>query len=238
MRRLPQAQSRRGFTLIELLVVIAIIAILAAILFPVFARAREKARQTACLSNCKQIALAWVMYMGDYDEGTPHGCGPREGCQAACPNDHWPCFVCALHPYINNWQIWQCPTHSAGVPATPPGWNAWALAQGWPNPIACSYGQNAGLGYVGAGWATWVNKATQDPSKLVAVGECEIYVTTNGGYIWGGGGLFCQPPEVCYARAAAGFHNGGLNIAFADGHAKWMKPEELYFNREYWGEFQ
>src|SRR5256712_9786426 len=60
-------RSSRAFTLIELLVVIAIIAILAAILFPVFARAREKARQTACLSNCKQIALAFQMYQQDYD---------------------------------------------------------------------------------------------------------------------------------------------------------------------------
>ncbi len=60
--------TRKGFTLIELLVVIAIIAILAAILFPVFARAREKARQTSCLSNMKQIALAITMYASDYDE--------------------------------------------------------------------------------------------------------------------------------------------------------------------------
>ena len=62
---------RRGFTLIELLVVIAIIAILAAILFPVFARAREKARQTSCLSNVKELALALLMYSQDYDETIP-----------------------------------------------------------------------------------------------------------------------------------------------------------------------
>jgi len=63
-----RSTNRRGFTLIELLVVIAIIAILAAILFPVFARAREKARQTSCLSNEKQIGLSWIMYADDYDE--------------------------------------------------------------------------------------------------------------------------------------------------------------------------
>jgi prepilin-type N-terminal cleavage/methylation domain-containing protein len=67
---------KRGFTLIELLVVIAIIAILAAILFPVFAKAREKARQTSCLSNCKQIALACLQYAQDYDETlAPEGYG-------------------------------------------------------------------------------------------------------------------------------------------------------------------
>src|SRR5437588_7739 len=65
------AKATRGFTLIELLVVIAIIAILAAILFPVFARARENARRTACISNVKQIGLAWMMYVQDYDETFP-----------------------------------------------------------------------------------------------------------------------------------------------------------------------
>ena len=64
-------RSRRGFTLIELLVVIAIIAILAAILFPVFAQARDKARMATCLSNCKQIGLATMMYAQDYDERLP-----------------------------------------------------------------------------------------------------------------------------------------------------------------------
>ncbi|MCD6351947.1 MAG: prepilin-type N-terminal cleavage/methylation domain-containing protein, partial [Armatimonadetes bacterium] len=65
---------RRGFTLIELLVVIGIIAILAAILFPVFARAREKARQASCLSNLKQLALGFLMYIQDYDERLPRYC--------------------------------------------------------------------------------------------------------------------------------------------------------------------
>src|SRR5215213_8508984 len=65
--------NRRGFTLIELLVVIAIIAILAAILFPVFAQAREKARQSSCLSNCKQICLATMQYVDDFDETFPKG---------------------------------------------------------------------------------------------------------------------------------------------------------------------
>ena len=69
--------SRYGFTLIELLVVIAIIAILAAILFPVFAQAREKARQASCLSNCKQLGLASNMYVQDYDETFPYNLGPR-----------------------------------------------------------------------------------------------------------------------------------------------------------------
>src|SRR5580658_1927210 len=122
-------KHRTGFTLIELLVVIAIIAILAAILFPVFAQAREKARQTTCTSNVKQIGLAWLMYVQDYDESFP----PTNSVQNA--NSGWvnsptftgkyPCKPCRPHlqsnpsvtydptiyaePYIKNYDIFKCP---------------------------------------------------------------------------------------------------------------------------------
>ena len=100
---------KSGFTLIELLVVIAIIAILAAILFPVFAKAREKARQTSCLSNLKQLALATLMYAQDYDEKFPQTNFWYQ--YVANPADfpggtHWPC----IQPYIKNMQILACPS--------------------------------------------------------------------------------------------------------------------------------
>ena len=95
---------RRGFTLIELLVVIAIIAILAAILFPVFARAREKARQTSCLSNVKQIGLAGLMYAQDYDERNVFGSGYR----STNPDElNW---QYRLEPYMKNWDMLFCPS--------------------------------------------------------------------------------------------------------------------------------
>ena len=100
------ACTRRGFTLIELLVVIAIIAILAAILFPVFARAREKARQTSCLSGLKQIALATIMYAQDYDELLP----PillQAGEDLYAVNE-------TISPYVRNDQLWICPTDRVG----------------------------------------------------------------------------------------------------------------------------
>jgi prepilin-type N-terminal cleavage/methylation domain-containing protein/prepilin-type processing-associated H-X9-DG protein len=108
---------RRGFTLIELLVVIAIIAILAAILFPVFAKAREKARQTSCVSNQKQIALAVLMYTQDYDEMlVTHG----SRCSGLPDHVNDVCEFYKILPYVKNSQIFACP--SAGTEADY-GWN-------------------------------------------------------------------------------------------------------------------
>src|SRR5258706_7320512 len=95
--------SRRAFTLIELLVVIAIIAILAAILFPVFAQAREKARATSCLSNLKQSGLAYAMYTQDYDETTPLQ-------KSNDPNGGY--WYNLIQPYVKNWGLMLCPDRS------------------------------------------------------------------------------------------------------------------------------
>jgi len=105
-------QARRtGFTLIELLVVIAIIAILAAILFPVFAQAREKARAISCLSNSKQIGLGLYMYVEDYDELMPSAfaaVAAINGGDPGCPID----FESQIQPYVKNEQLYKCPSDS------------------------------------------------------------------------------------------------------------------------------
>ena len=102
-------RHRRAFTLIELLVVIAIIAILAAILFPVFAQTREKARAVTCTSNLKQIGLALAMYRQDYDETNVN-----EWPWAGQYNwDHT--FHEILHPYVKNKQVFSCPSQQAGI---------------------------------------------------------------------------------------------------------------------------
>ena len=99
---------RRGFTLIELLVVIAIIAILAAILFPVFAKAREKARQSSCLSNIKQLGLAELQYAQDYDE-----CFSPLGYNNSNPADWGQMgWAVRIEPYAKNVQIFKCPSQS------------------------------------------------------------------------------------------------------------------------------
>jgi prepilin-type N-terminal cleavage/methylation domain-containing protein len=127
MRRNPRA----GFTLIELLVVIAVIAILAAILFPVFAHVRGKARQATCLSNEKQIAMGWLMYIQDYDETLPfvlnHGANDRNN-SGYGDGGKWPAvpgvtgqeprfqLVTLVMPYVKNQAVWYCP--SVGPNAT------------------------------------------------------------------------------------------------------------------------
>lgn len=100
--------KRSGFTLIELLVVIAIIAILAAILFPVFAQARESARQTTCVSNDNQVSKAVLMYLQDYDETFPiQNYRPCTAANCNWPNQSWPMLV---QPYTKNWQTFRCPS--------------------------------------------------------------------------------------------------------------------------------
>src|SRR4051812_39870731 len=105
--------KRRGFTLIELLVVIAIIAILASILFPVFAQAREAARKTSCASNVRQLGTAFLMYVQDYDETFPQVTYSGEAGHTNPDNFgvfRWPWLVL---PYIKNMEIYRCPSQSA-----------------------------------------------------------------------------------------------------------------------------
>ncbi|MGD9497689.1 MAG: DUF1559 domain-containing protein, partial [Armatimonadota bacterium] len=136
--------SRRGFTLIELLVVIAIIAILAAILFPVFARAREKARQASCTSNLKQIGTAMMMYTQDYDEVLPDCLMGRD------TNDptRYFAWTAVIMPYVKNNQLFECP--SAWWATSNMG--SYGTIQGGYGGMREVIGYAGGIGYIAADW--------------------------------------------------------------------------------------
>src|SRR5690349_569267 len=111
-------RCRRGFTLIELLVVIAVIAALAAILFPVFAQAREKARSASCLANLKQIGMATLMYTQDYDDtllwnpwspGQPAATNNKDYGHTDCVDSPTTSFISLLAPYLKNTAVFHCP---------------------------------------------------------------------------------------------------------------------------------
>ena len=218
---------RRGFTLIELLVVIAIIAILAAILFPVFAKAREKARQTSCLSNLKQLANGMLMYAQDYDEHFPAltytDCFPTANVWSGMYP--WPITIM---PYVKNWQIGVCASDSqcgcmskaGGNDFDPffvarfgaaPASSAAAAAQ-WP----WSYGSNYSL--TTAFTLAQINRPAQC-ILLCDFGQGQhsysVYYA-NFGY----GYTSTESPD---RWTAGGRHNDGRNYAFCDGHAKWLK---------------
>jgi len=195
---------RRGFTLIELLVVIAIIAILAAILFPVFAKAREKARQASCLSNLKQLSLATLQYIQDYDEMTPqHRCGDSGHAYLVCTFE-------AIAPYCKNMQIFMCPSRSAqGAtdtrilrPAAPrnTGNGLWY----WDN-----------MDMDGRSLATCTS-----PSQKVLLGDSD----GTGYAAWRAVG---DAKRGYFTSRVQDPHNDGLNVAFYDGHTKWMKKADL-----------
>lgn len=152
-------KHRTGFTLIELLVTIAIIAILTAILFPVFARARSKARQAVCASNCRQIATAVRMYADDYDDALPgHGTPVNDPLALDQIGDAlaYPRF--ALDPYMKNDQIWQCPGEQSIAP--------------WGRP---SEEAGTSLIYAGFGNIVWHMPTQSDPSIVPVAWDIEMW---------------------------------------------------------------
>ena len=215
---------RNGFTLIELLVVIAIIAILAAILFPVFARAREKARQASCQSNLKQLTLGLLMYAQDYDTrypigsytatgGYPTACGQvSTGCGrnndqviGREPRVPWQTVTSLwlntrLNPYVKNYSIWMCPSLTAA-------------------PVTAASQE---VGYISSlSWCLSVPRVT-----LMGVSEADLMLNASeipffsdvvtyqtSGYI----GCRLISMAGCPLRTR---HNDQTNVAFLDGHVK------------------
>jgi prepilin-type N-terminal cleavage/methylation domain-containing protein/prepilin-type processing-associated H-X9-DG protein len=212
---------RRGFTLIELLVVIAIIAILAAILFPVFARAKAKANQNNCLSNVKELQLAVIMYSSDWSQVYPlaYNC---------CGGLTW-YWQGTLYPYIKNMQIYICPSD----PTVGGSINVCCPTNTNNNGVnQFSYGFNSYLGIGGSPTNPGADiaesePALQYPAEMMGISDAVAWYipTAIGGTGFGDNsttfagalGAMCTGGSGTNCR-----HNLGCNMGFMDGHAHWM----------------
>ena len=219
----PMQTRIRAFTLIELLVVIAIIAILAALLFPVFSRAREKARQASCASNEKQIGLAAALYIQDYDEHYPLGHAPEaeplktfdEG------GEYEPHFIELVRPYIKNSKnqgVWRCPSDPSSR----------ISREGDNKEFHVSYSVN--------GWFEYGEQLAQ-----VEAPSSKIYLvepTDDDHFHWWQLGrtvpgdpystLDQLPQDKLLEQVAMKRHSEGANYLYADWHVKWARLSQLW----------
>jgi len=242
----------RAFTLIELLVVIAIIAILAAILFPVFAQAREKARQAACTSNLKQVGTAWMMYLQDYDEHIASGNDPIGW--GNCPTmpgrsqfGGWEGNL--LAPYIKNTQVFMCPSSPGQFLNHDDNWVACKTMNYWFDSYAYNY----------VSMETWSCAASAAVGKSIAAidAPADAMVFWDSTTPWadcgymGGCGVWSQRDVPVYLvkkgrPLLAGMqnpdtssenlaretpHNGQMNVMFADGHVKAGDWDRLHWGQ-------
>lgn len=247
--------TRRAFTLVELLVVIAILAVLAGLLFPVFARAREQARQTQCLANLKQIGTAVDMYVADHDEVLPIPL-------VRAPRVSW---VALVQPYLKNWTVFRCPNMAE---ATVAGNSIWTGKMATPGNISvwAGYGWNADYlaiakkdcsdfdkDLVGSGYPVALPQIGNPSGTVMCVGiSLAAGQGSNAGrnslYPERGGYYHAPAPATIGSKDACTYSNGAWGVGsyvgpyggfestrhwgrgsvlFADGHAALLSAEQL-----------
>ncbi len=209
---------RRGFTLIELLVVIAVIALLAAILFPVFARAREKARQSSCASNIKSLGTAVLMYSQDFDDTLPLAAYSLTATTSVTWHE-------LTDPYVKSKQIWHCSSSSV-------------QKMDASGKITTHFGYNTA--YLTTMAANFSNAATHSAASLSAVSFASQTVlltdakaSVNGSWCGDDGKFLLAPSGTdshCWGRPNF-LHSAGCNVVWLDGHVKWQNANQFYFGQ-------
>ena len=211
-------QNRSGFTLIELLVVIAIIAILAAILFPAFAKARESARRISCVNNLKQIGTAMMQYTQEFDEKLP---AAKDN---ASPEAQW---VVMIKPYLQDTGVYRCPSNTMATPMvdTPPTTGAYANhynvnggsgASGSDNFVTLAASQSGIRNRPMNRADTGAEAGGASIAEIVSPSQCILVCENNRDK---GGGDFYDLADLTFQG-----HLGTTNFLFADGHVKSMRP--------------
>jgi prepilin-type N-terminal cleavage/methylation domain-containing protein/prepilin-type processing-associated H-X9-DG protein len=234
-----QGKRRYGFTLIELLVVIAIIAILASILFPVFARARENARRSSCQSNLKQMMLGVMQYTQDYDEKFPMGYNLRSG-------EFYYGWMQVVQPYLKSTQIFQCPSDSATAVPTlfagsgsvfvTPFHSSYIVNEAFghedfaPKSLALAAVENAaGTVYMADGGvrvataAPWVTPTSPVKAASWIFGDPAAAIAPN---MQGTTNENCAGPSLRHLETS--------NVAFVDGHVKSLRSEKWFYPSSPW----
>ncbi len=240
---------KRAFTLIELLVVIAIIALIAALLFPVLANARESGRKTKCLSNLRQIGMAIQMYLGDYDDTFPMNRFPDA---QHPPSNNWGGlqgsswnWKRAIRPYLNSIQLYECPSNAflwsddfienyGGVAGDESNW-------AWDEKLPISYAFNGSFFHEGIPIRDYGEPFQRprylaeipEPSWLILLLETRVNYPDLGGWtltqVW-----ISRTGSYQSGRGLLNTHQRGVNWVFCDGSAKWLKVAQTCVPRQRW----
>lgn len=250
MKNIAAHRHNAAFTLIELLVVIAIIAILAAILFPVFARARENARRSSCQSNLKQIGLGIMQYTQDFDDRYPSGghilaAANAQGCPGANSSQHCHPWDVVIMPYVKSTQVFACPSNKRNSARVANSTNSWGTPI--PGGIPVSYIANGGtstssltqlapsgspmnpinLDQSGGGAAL---PALEAPAQTILVFEHETNTTDPDVYSVGRIGINAPTNNALDFTN----HLNTSNYLFGDGHVKALKAWATVANGTMW----